>query len=140
MSPLEAVEYGSAQVRLRVSEPALGVYLSVMEGRATAGAAGAIIEFAERMLAGGRRLLVFHDWEKVAGYDAAARKLIMDWSERITPHWDGSHILFASPIIAMAVSIASLTMRGKVSSYSSRVSFERALTRACAARGVVLTM
>jgi hypothetical protein len=122
----------SLQVELRISEPAFGVYHSVVRGRATAGAAGALIAFGEHMLSASRRLLVFHDWEKLAGYDADARRLLTDWSQRIMPHWDGSHILFSSPLVAMAVSVASLTMRGKLTSYGLRTSFERALAKACA--------
>lgn len=137
LSPLAPVDYEAPTVRMRIEEPALGVFHSVVDGRATAGAAGAIIAFAEGMLSAGRRLLVFHDWERVSGYDAQARKMLTEWSERIKPHWDGSHILFSSPIIAMAVSVAGLTMRGKLTSYSSRTSFERALAAACASRGVV---
>jgi hypothetical protein len=134
MTPLEPVEYTSANADIRLSEPALGVYCSVAHGRATVGVAGAIIQYAERMLAAGRRLLVFHDWQNLKGYDADARKMLTEWTERIEPHWDGSHILFSSPLVAMAVSVASLTMRGKLTSYGSRTTFERALARACAAR------
>ncbi|MGH7280789.1 MAG: hypothetical protein ACRELY_04645 [Polyangiaceae bacterium] len=138
MGRLEPVHYANAPADVRISEPAGGVFRSVVRGRATAGAAGAIIAFAEHMIAGGRRLLVFHDWENVSGYDADARKLLTEWSGRITPYWDGSHILFSSPLIAMAVAVASLSLRGKITTYSSRTSFERNLTTACSERGVAL--
>ncbi|HEY1957811.1 MAG TPA: hypothetical protein VGH28_19455 [Polyangiaceae bacterium] len=132
MGLLEPVDYAGPLVQVRISEPAVGVFHSVIRGRATAGAASAMIQFAEHMLAAQRRLLVFHDWEAVSGYDADARKLLTEWSQRITPYWDGSHILFSSPLIAMAVSVASLTLRGKIKTYSSRANFERSLARACA--------
>ena len=122
---------------MRVSEPAPGVFLSEIDGRATTGVVGVMIRVAEEMLAGGRRLLVFHDWEKATGYDAEAKKMLVDWTDRIKPYWDGSHILFSSPFIAMAVSVASLTMRGKVASYSSRANWARALAAACAKHAVV---
>ena len=130
-----ASEWVGASGRIRVTEPAPGVFVSEVHGRATIGVIGVIIRFAEEMLAADRRLLVFHDWEDVSGYDAEARRQLTDWTDRIKPFWDGSHILFASPIVAMAVSVAGLTMRGRLSSYSSRKSWELALAKACAARG-----
>ena len=133
---MHPVEYASSHGHIRVSEPAPGVFLSEIQGRGTVGVVGTIIHYGEQMLGAGRRLLVFHDWELMNGYDAEAKKVLTDWTQRITPYWDGSHILFASPIIAMAVSVAGLTMRGKLVSYSSRKSFERAFAQACAAHGV----
>jgi hypothetical protein len=130
-------EWAGPSGRIRVAEPAPGVFVSEVHGRASIGVVGVIIRFAEEMIAADRRLLVFHDWEDVSGYDAEARRQLTEWTDRIKPYWDGSHILFASPIVAMAVSVAGLTMRGKLSSYSSRKSWEHALAKACAARGAI---
>jgi hypothetical protein len=87
------------------------------------------------MVAAGRRLLVFHDWEHMHGYDPEAKRVLTEWSQRIMPHWDASHILFSSQIIAMAVSVANLDARGKAKNYSSRKKWEAALAAACASRG-----
>jgi hypothetical protein len=133
-------EFSSAHGSIRVSEPAPGVFLSVAMGRATSGTAGHIIRFAEEMLAAGRRLLVFHDWEGLTGYDPEARRTLTEWTGRISPFWDGSHILLASRLVAMAISVASIaTTPGKIKAYSSRKTWEAALAQACVARGGATT-
>jgi hypothetical protein len=133
----KAVHYSNAQGRGHVDEPAPGILATRIEGRGTVGFAGMLILFAEGMISAGRRLLVYHDWERLESYEAEAKRSLMDWSTRVTPHWDGSHVLLSSPLVAMAVSVASLTQRGKITAYSSRQSWERNFAQACAARGVV---
>jgi hypothetical protein len=133
----KAVHYSNAHGRGHVDEPAPGILATRVEGRASVGFAGTLIVFAEGMISAGRRLLVYHDWEGLEGYEANAKRSFVEWSNRVMPHWDGSHILLSSPLIAMAVSVAALTQRGKITTYSSRQSWERNFAQACAARGVV---
>jgi hypothetical protein len=133
---LEPIEYSSPKGTLRMSEPAPGVLLTVARGRATVGAVFALIRFSEQMVAAGRRLLVFHDWENLSGYDLEAKQTLTEWSRRIIRHWDASHILFRSQLIAMAVAVENLAVRGKATSYGSRKKWEAALATACVSRNV----
>jgi hypothetical protein len=133
----KAVHYSNAHGRGHVDEPAPGILATRIDGRATVGSAGVLIVFAEGMISAGRRLLVYHDWERLESYEAEAKRSFVEWSTRVMPHWDGSHILLSSPLIAMAVSVASLTQLGKITTYSSRQRWERSFAQACAARGVV---
>lgn len=129
---LPAEEWRSDQGFLRVWIPAPSVFATRIEGRAVTGFTGVIIRMAEQEIAAGRRLLVFHDWEEARSYEPAAREKIVAWTETIRPQWDGSHILFRSSLVAMAVSVSSLLFGEKVTSYSSRKNWQRALDVACA--------
>ena len=127
-------EWRSADSFLRVTLPGRGVFVSRVEGRALAGFVGVIIRLAEHEIAQGNKLLVFHDWELVRGYDPAARAKLVAWTETIRDQWIASHILFRSSFVAMAVSISSLVFGEQVKSYSSRKSWQRALDAACAGK------
>jgi hypothetical protein len=131
-------EWRSEQGSLRVTLPGQGIFVTRVEGRALAGFVGVIIRLAEQEIAAGHRLLVFHDWELVRGYDPQAREKLVAWTQTIRDQWDASHILFSSAFVAMAVSISSLLFGEQVKSYSSRATWQRALDAACETRGTTL--
>lgn len=75
-------------------------------------------------------VVVFDDWEGVTGYDSAVRIRLTEWTRRTVSRMGSTHILLASKILSMGVSLASRAAGLPVTMYPSRFEFERVL-RSC---------
>ena len=77
----------------------------------------------------GRRgqLVVFDDWEGVTGYDSAARVRLTEWTRKNLDAFRATHVLIASKLLAMGLSLATRAAGLPVHVYQSRMEFERSL-------------
>jgi hypothetical protein len=73
------------------------------------------------------RMTVFDDWEGVTGYDSAARVRLTEWTAQNGDAFHATHILIASKLLAMGLSLATRAAGLSVHVYQSRMEFERVL-------------
>lgn len=109
---------------------ARGVVLTRMCGHATLDHLPPILELVEAEIDSGERPHVFHDWEKMTGYDSAVRVAMTDWYGKVESRVAKVHVLTASRLVAMGVSVVALAVGARVEIHASRASFERALLAA----------
>lgn len=57
--------------------------------------------------------VVFDDWEGVTGYDPAVRIRMMEWTKRNGHRIAETHMLLASKILSMGVSLATRPRRSR---------------------------
>jgi hypothetical protein len=96
--------------------------------------AAPIIEAIDEALRRARRVSVFFEAEKLRTYDSALRTELTRRLRRDLDRFEGIHVLVASRMIAMGVSVASLALDGKLTSHAERDAFIDAL-KAELARG-----
>jgi len=78
--PAQAAEFAATGGRVRVSEPAPGVFLSEIDGRATTGVVGVMIRVAEEMLAERRAHLDEPKLSPATGYLSVYRRAVQPMS------------------------------------------------------------
>ncbi|CAN5487273.1 hypothetical protein BH09MYX1_BH09MYX1_25250 [soil metagenome] len=115
---------GSATYELWI--PAPGVILQRVSGKADVDVARAIMKELQRALDEFGELAIFDDFTGLLAYTSNARFELTEWSKSKRPQIRATHILVASKLIAMGVSVASIAVRG-LRSYSERSRFEAAL-------------
>ena len=71
--------------------------------------------------------VVFDDWQGVTGYDPAVRVRMTAWTRRFGAGLAATHILLASRILSMGVSLATRAANLPVTGYDERLEFERVL-------------
>lgn len=104
----------------------LPVVIVRVEGHAREEVVGPIFTLLEETTRRGR-LIVFDDWEGVTGYDPGVRLRMMDWTRRNSDAVEATHILLASKILSMGVSLATRAVGLPVTVYDGRFEFERVL-------------
>lgn len=112
--------------RLRLANPARGVFLSEAAGRLGVEAAHAYTDYADEIAtqyAGG---IGVHDWWTMAGYDPGVRQHVVGWSMRVISDWVQIHVALRSQIVKMGVTLANVALGGKVAIYTDRNKFAAA--------------
>ena len=72
--------------------------------------------------------VIFDDWENLERYDQQAKQTLLEWT---TSNRDVTfHVLTRSRLVAMAMSVVSLTSKARIHAYEDRSRFQRALTDA----------
>lgn len=84
----------------------------------------------DRIMVSGQRVIVYHDWEHLTGYDSEARVRLTTWATQFFKEIEAVHILTGSKIVHMGVSVANLALRGMITSYTNRHRFEQAFEEA----------
>lgn len=57
------------------------------------------------------RVITFHDWSAVDGYDRASKEALLAWTREAGAQNPSVHMLFRSRLISMAVAVASIALR-----------------------------
>ncbi len=70
---------------------------------------------------------VFDDWEGVTGYDPVVRIRMTDWTRQHGGGISATHILLASKLLSMGVSLATRAAGLPVTVHDGRFEFERVL-------------
>lgn len=104
-----------------------GVLVSRGQGHLDTELAGHIVESGDAVIARYGTLVAFHDWQKIETYDSNARARLTSWDYRIRQDVERVHILVASKLVKMGVSVASLVLVGMIVAYDDRSRFEVAL-------------
>lgn len=72
--------------------------------------------------------VIFDDWENLERYDQQAKQILLEWT---TSNRDVTfHVLTRSRLVAMAMSVVSLTSKASIHAYEDRSRFQRALAEA----------
>jgi hypothetical protein len=72
--------------------------------------------------------VIFDDWEHLERYDQQAKQILLEWT---TSNRDVTfHVLTRSRLVAMAMSVVSLTSKARIHAYEDRSRFQRALADA----------
>jgi hypothetical protein len=118
--------------------PKHAVLCSVVKGHATVRCLEVLMQSFEEVAAEapGVRLEVFHDWQQVDSYASGSLEKYTEWSKRHRDQVKLIHVLVASRMVAMAISVARLVLPYLIG-YSSRQEFEKA-RRSCVGPGIVL--
>jgi len=106
----EPIVHKEANWTLRLTNPAPGVFCSQLDGRPDEDAVHLMLEGFERVSQRWGRSDAFHDWNGVTGYTSEARRVYTVGAKRQTPLVTSAHILIASKLVAMGISVASIAL------------------------------
>lgn len=95
-------------------------------GKADVDVARELARDHERAIAAHGTIALFSDFASMTAYTSAGRFELTEWSKKHWPKLRSSHILVASKLVAMGVSVASIALPG-LRSYTERSRFEAAL-------------
>ena len=123
---VERFDSGRGQAETQVLKPDV-IYLKVtghLDKATGAFALGNVQKMAAA--ARGGRITVFCDWADMSGYDSEVRATFTQWvaSNRTTVKF---HLLVASKIVSMGVSVANLALDGVLIGYTNRTAFDAAM-------------
>ena len=92
------------------------------------------LELARRMMnvltkepAGLAPILLFGDWTGIESYDTAARVELTQFFRKRRPQYHAIHSLAKSKLVAMALAVANMALRGLLWNYADRAMFEAAM-------------
>jgi len=114
--------------------PASGVYVTRVVGHMEAEIANRIISAGNDVIARDGKLIAFHDWSAVTGYDSACRQSLTQWGYEIRGQVERVHILITNKLVRMGVSVASIVLLGMIVSHDEAATFEAQLQAAIDAR------
>ncbi len=115
---------------LRLERPLEGVISTRVEGFAAVELGDRIISWVDAAIADGEVPAVFHDWELATGYEPALRPRFTEWYLRIRRKVGAIHVLAASKLVTMGVSLVSLATGNEIFAYRDRRLFSKAFDAA----------
>lgn len=121
--------YTSDHATLEVWTPPacrLPVVIIRVEGHAREEIVDPLLSGLEAAMARGP-IHVFDDWFGVTGYDSSVRVRMTEWTRRHGAGLASTHILIASKVLSMGVSLATRAVGLPITAYDSRFEFERVL-------------
>jgi len=128
-------EFKAARGEIAVTFRSPAVVLTRITGHFSADMQDSFLRPTNEAIARGARVVVFHDWEAMTGYDTSVRQDLTRWSLTQRAHIASINILVRSKIVAMGVATAGLTLRlggMHLCSYTARSAFLSALLAAVA--------
>ena len=120
----------AAEGSIEVQRVTPGVVLTRMQGHAKLDHLKPIAEAVSAEIEAGRRPEVFHDWERMTGYDSDVRIAMTEWYREVSSQVERVHVLAASRLVVMGVSVVALAVGARIDTYSSRSRFDSALAAA----------
>lgn len=119
--------YHDERCQTWAESPKSAVLCTVVKGYATGPCLDLLMQSFEEVAkeSPAERVEAFHDWEGVSGYGAGTMERYTAWSKRHRDQVKRIHMLVASRMVAMAISVARLALPYLVG-YSSRAEFEKA--------------
>jgi hypothetical protein len=119
---------GGGQLRLW-QQPRTRLYSTRVIGHLSIGLAAKIIDYVDPMFEGGR-VLGFHDWFLMTGYDSASRNQLTEWSLRRSALAQ-INIGTRAKLVSMGVTVAALALGERVlRRFGSEVALEAAYEQA----------
>jgi hypothetical protein len=118
--------------QLEVCLPRATVCVSIVEGHLSAAMAARWIEGVQRHVERGIALDTFHDWERMTGYESAARQALTGWVAGNTRTFRSARFLIANSLVRMGVSAASVAVAlagMTMNATGDRADFEAQLAR-----------
>lgn len=120
--------------KLEITSPRPGIVVERFEGYALLPMADAIIGRLGEEIARHGEIIVFDDWGDATGYESAVRLRLTEWTRAQGAQVRDTHIFVRSKLLAMGISVASMTLNKHLHSHASRSSFDAALAKALTAR------
>lgn len=106
--------------------PQPGIFFSECLGYMRGEDAKAFIHYGQTIINSHGSLRGFHDWTAVMGYTNEARLVTTEWTVRNAGRLTEVHIALSSTIVRMAVAVANIGLRGKITIHDSIPSLEAA--------------
>jgi hypothetical protein len=122
----EAQIIRSAGGMAQIWYPAPTVFVSRVEGAISEAMATAMLVEGQRIIASDGKLVVFHDWELVKGYEKQARVQFTRVGLQLRRQVEASHFLVRARILAVGIQLANIVL-GTNKVHPSRASFESVL-------------
>lgn len=113
----ETIEYDEG--KLVLSMPGPGIFASEVVGYLRGEDARAFAAYGDRIIDRYGKLRGFHDWTAVMGYSNECRLAVTEWSVRRLSQLEEVHIALHSPMVRMAVAVANIALRGRVTIHGS---------------------
>lgn len=127
--------WSSPSGSFQVDQLSATVFRTEATGVATGTAMDGFILELDRLVAEGRRAMVFfHDWSGMNSYEPAMRVKLTNW-RRSAPSGttESIHVLLRSSLVTLGVSASSIALRFvgiELYTYTDRLAFERRLAAA----------
>jgi len=128
-TPTERV-WESPRGRVIARTPARGVLVFIETGFLHDDFAEKLIRSLDAALTPGRKLEIFVDAVNLESYSPLIRTAPSDWLKAHLNQINKQHMLVASRITRMGLSVASLALGGVLVGYTDKSDFERELARA----------
>lgn len=94
--------------------PRPGIFFSECLGYMRGEDAKAFTHYGQTIIDNHGSLRGFHDWTAVMGYTNEARLVTTEWTVRNAGRLTEVHIALSSTIVRMAVAVANIGLRGKI--------------------------
>jgi hypothetical protein len=114
--------------------PAPGVMVTRAEGHIDVELAALFIHTGNEVVRRHGKLLGFHHWWSVNGYDTDARTRLTEWGYRIRGDVERVNFLVSSKIVRMGISVASIVLVGMLVPHDDPAAFEALVHRTVAER------
>lgn len=108
----ETIEYDKGRVVMSMPRPA--IFVSEVIGYMRGEDARAFAAYGDRIIARYGKLQGFHDWTAVMGYSNECRVVTTEWSLRRLGELEEIHIAVQSSLVRMAVAVANIGLRGRI--------------------------
>ena len=132
----QAEEYRGERVYGQLWRPTPDLFVTRVVGYVDVGSVTFYVTRAQRAILSGQKILVFHDWSKLTGYDLEARNRLRAFGAMNDDNFHGVYYLISSKIIMMAVSAAALALRRRLYAYTDARTFQAKLSEALLARSL----
>ena len=113
----QTIEYDEGKIMLSMPQP--GVFASEVIGYMRAVDAHAFTAYGDQVIKLHGKLRGFHDWTAVMGYTNECRQHTTEWSIRRVAELEQIHIALHSPMIRMAVAVANIGLKGRITIHES---------------------
>jgi hypothetical protein len=121
------MEHDEGYIRLNSPQPR--IFVSEVVGYVRAEEARAFVDYGDAILNQHESLLGVHDWTAVMGYTNEARVIVTEWSVRKLRQLQEVHIALHAPMVRMAVAVANIPLKGRVTIHDSAESLQLTLRR-----------
>lgn len=132
-NPAAAEHFRADRCDALLWNPAPCLLVTRVRGHASLGCLEFYTHRAEQEMPRGK-LVVFHDWTEMDGYDPAARDEIKRWGKLHNEDFVSVEYLVRSKVVAMLVSVAALTLGRELRATTDRPEFLERLEAALALR------
>jgi len=116
---------------IQIFYPAPGVLYTRVSGHADIQCARLAMNAFDRLAAStSDPIEVFHDWERVTGYDSEVRTEYTRWSRPHLHRLGGLHVLIRSRLVAMAISVYRAAVGAVITAHYDLREFDKARAEA----------
>lgn len=124
-TPIRSVDLEGRRGRLRMSNPAPGVWATHATGHIDSSLVDQFTAFGDQVLTQASETYGLHEWYGLDSYDSQARKQSVAWSARVIREFAGVHIGLRSRIVRMGVTLANVVLDNRLTVHDDPADFHR---------------